>query len=99
MSTETVEKTSTKIQLKPVKMWKVVFLNDDYTPMDFVVAVLMRFYKKTEEEAEQIAGAIHNQGRGVAGIFTQEIAEQKAHDTIKVSRHNGHPLMAAAEEL
>lgn len=98
MSTAIDTKTDTKVKLKPVSMWRVVFHNDDYTPMDFVTAVLVRFYGKTMEQAEQIMLRIHVEGRGVAGVFTREIAEQKAADTVKIARLNGHPLLATAEE-
>lgn len=98
MATTTVTQTETKTKIKPVNMWRVVFLNDDYTPMDFVVAVLMRLYNKNYEEAEQITMAIHQAGKGIAGIYTKEIAEQKVADTLRVAKLNGHPLLAVAEE-
>jgi ATP-dependent Clp protease adaptor protein ClpS len=98
MTTSTATQTETKTQLKPVSMWRVVFHNDDFTPMDFVIAVLMRLYGKNFEEAEFIAQSIHRAGRGVAGVYTKEIALQKAADTIRTAQANGHPLLATAEE-
>lgn len=98
MSTSTATDTVTVTKTKTVQLWRVILLNDDYTPMDFVIQVLTQLYHKNEEEAEDITMAIHHQGRGVAGIYTQEIAMQKANDTIKVARMNGHPLTAVAEE-
>lgn len=98
VSTATDTTTDSKVKLKPVTMWRVVFHNDDYTPMDFVTAVLIRFYNKTLDEAEQIMLRIHKEGRGVAGVYIREIAEQKANDTVKIARLNGHPLLATAEE-
>lgn len=98
MATTTDTKTENKINTQSVNLWRVVFHNDDYTPMDFVTAMLMRFYGKSFEEAEQVTLAIHQSGRGVAGVYTKEIALQKANDTVKIARSNGHPLLATAEE-
>ena len=79
-------------------MWRVVMLNDDYTPFDFVIDVLTTLYHKSFEEAEAIAMSIHEKGRGVAGVYTKEIALQKSHDTIRVAKAHGHPLKTVAEE-
>jgi ATP-dependent Clp protease adaptor protein ClpS len=97
MTTSTSTETETKTSLKPVTRWRVVFHNDDFTPMDFVVAVLVRLYSKSMEDAELIAQSIHETGRGIAGVYSQEIAMQKASDTVKVAKANGHPLLATAE--
>jgi len=95
MSTALATETTTKI--KPITMWRVVFNNDDYTPMDFVIAVLVQLYGKSIAEAEEITMAIHKNGRGIAGVYTKEIAEQKAADTVRVARSHQHPLFAFAE--
>lgn len=98
MATTTETSTKTKVNLKPVSMWRVVFHNDDYTPMDFVTQVLVQMYNKSTDEAELVMLNIHKSGRGVAGVYTKEIAQQKASDTVKVARAYGHPLLATAEE-
>src|SRR5882672_1715318 len=67
-----------KPQLKPPPMYKVVLLNDDYTPMEFVVEVLESFFNMGRERATQVMLAVHTQGKGVCGIFTRDIAETKA---------------------
>lgn len=96
MSTAT--ETKTKIQIKPVNMWRVVFHNDDFTPIDFVVEVLAQLFNKDYETAMQIAQNIHDTGRGVAGVYTKEVAQQKAVDTCRIANKHGHPLKATAEE-
>lgn len=80
------------------KMFAVLLLNDDYTPMDFVVAVLKRFFAKTEEEANKIMLDVHKKGSGVAGVFTLEVAEMKVMQVNQFSRMNEHPLKSALEE-
>jgi ATP-dependent Clp protease adaptor protein ClpS len=78
--------------------YKVIFLNDDFTPVDFVIALLMSVFKHNENSATNITVQIHNEGAGVAGIYTFEIAEQKALDATLVARNNGHPLAIKVEE-
>jgi ATP-dependent Clp protease adaptor protein ClpS len=95
-STDVVEKVETK--LKPPTLWKVVFHNDDYTPMDLVIAILMKIFKHNESSAKAITLEIHNTGAGIAGLYTHEIAEQKVHDAIYLARENGAPLKITAEE-
>lgn len=100
MTTATVHETKTVNKLKEVKMWQVMLLNDDYTPFHFVAEVLTTMFNKDQATAEQIALNVHRQGSGVAGgPYTREIAEQKAHDVIFVSRSAGHPLVARPVEL
>jgi ATP-dependent Clp protease adaptor protein ClpS len=96
MSTAT--ETVTKTRFKPVNLYQVILLNDDFTPMDFVIAVLMQLYGKNEEEAYTICMNVHKNGKGVAGVYTKEIAETKAAETIRAARANGHPLKAIAQE-
>ena len=88
----------TKINIKVPSMYKVVLLNDDYTPMDFVVAVFTQIFNKSFEEAQILTLRIHETGRGVAGIFTKEIAEMKVHDTLYAAKKNEHPLRVLLEE-
>lgn len=99
MTTAAATDTKTTVKLKEVKMWRVKLLNDDYTPFDFVIEVLCQLYGKDVEAATIVATAIHNQGAGTAGVYTKEIAMQKAKDTVAISRANHHPLTALAEEM
>ncbi len=81
------------------KMFRVVLLNDDYTPMDFVVLVLKRFFGKTEEQATAVMLDVHKKGTGTAGIYTQEIAEMKVMQVNQFARLNHHPLKSSMEEV
>ncbi len=93
---ETVSKGKTKAR-RP-KLFKVILLNDDYTSMDFVVSVLETIFKKSPSEAVQIMLAVHNQGRGVCGVFTKEIAETKILLVHERARGSGFPLQCTMEE-
>ena len=79
-------------------LYAVLLLNDDYTPMDFVVEVLMRFFPMTPETATQIMLHVHTRGRGVCGIFTREVAESKMAQVNEFSRLNQHPLLCTMEK-
>jgi ATP-dependent Clp protease adaptor protein ClpS len=97
---ETIVKTRDLVVTKigePCK-YKVLLFNDDYTPVDFVIILLMSVFKHTEESAKTITMKIHNEGSGVAGVYTYEIAEQKALDATMISRNNNHPLQIKLEE-
>ncbi|MEN0059225.1 MAG: ATP-dependent Clp protease adapter ClpS [Bdellovibrio sp.] len=80
------------------KMYKVIILNDDYTPMDFVVLVLRRFFAKTEEQATKIMLDVHKKGAGVAGVYTLEIAEMKVMQVNQFAQLNQYPLKSTLEE-
>lgn len=80
------------------KMYKVIILNDDYTPMDFVVLVLRRFFGKTEEDATKIMLDVHKKGSGVAGVYSLEIAEMKVMQVNQFSQLNQFPLKSTLEE-
>jgi ATP-dependent Clp protease adaptor protein ClpS len=98
-SDTTLEKkktTSRKIQ-KP-KKYKVIVCNDDVTPMDFVISMFMVVFKHDQQYAYDLTMTVHNQGRAVAGIYSYEIAEQKAIDGINLARVNGYPLLIKVEE-
>jgi ATP-dependent Clp protease adaptor protein ClpS len=88
-----------KPQLKPPPMYKVVLLNDDYTPMEFVVEVLESFFNMGRERATQVMLAVHTQGKGVCGIFTRDIAETKAAQVNQYARDSQHPLLADTEAV
>lgn len=79
------------------KMYKVILLNDDFTPMDFVVLVLRRFFSKTEEEATAVMLDVHKKGAGIAGVFTLEMAEMKTMQVNQFARMNQHPLKCTLE--
>jgi ATP-dependent Clp protease adaptor protein ClpS len=86
-----------KQDLEPPK-YKVVFLNDDATPVDWVVRVLTDIFKHSQQTAEQITLTIHTEGSGVAGIYTYEIAEQKVIEATNASRNHGFPLQIKMEQ-
>jgi ATP-dependent Clp protease adaptor protein ClpS len=90
---------TSKPQLKRPPMYKVMLLNDDYTPMDFVVEVLEVFFSKSREQATQIMLAVHVQGKAVCGIYTRDIAETKAAQVNQYSRENQHPLLCNIEAV
>ena len=79
------------------KMFKVLLLNDDYTPMDFVVEVLKRFFHLSEEIAIQVMLQVHIQGKGVCGVFTRDIAETKVALVNEYAQMNQHPLLSSME--
>jgi len=84
--------------LKPPKQYKVVLINDDYTPMEFVVQILMTFFGMDHAKATRVMMAVHTKGRGVCGIFSHEIAETKVEQVNEFSRLNQHPLLCTMEE-
>lgn len=90
------EKIKQKVQ-EP-KRWKVVFLNDEVTPMEFVVGTLVEIFKHSQETAKDITLEIHNSGSGIAGIYSFEIAEAKAVEATQLARSNGFPLQIKMEE-
>jgi ATP-dependent Clp protease adaptor protein ClpS len=94
----TATTTVTKTNLKQVSLFQVLLHNDDYTPMNFVIEVLKQFFGKNEEDANAIMLAIHEKGLGVAGVYTKEIATQKANETMKTAKMYGHPLKASIRE-
>lgn len=86
-----------KPKLKRPPLFKVVLLNDDYTPMEFVVDVLEQFFALNREKATQIMLAVHTQGKGVCGIYPKDIAETKAMQVNQHARDSGHPLLCEVE--
>ena len=86
-----------KPKLKKPPLYRVVLLNDDYTPMEFVVQVLEQFFAMGREKATQVMLAVHTQGKGVCGIYPQDIAETKASQVNQAARDSGHPLLCEAE--
>ena len=92
-------KTQTKDKLKKPSLYKVLILNDDYTPMEFVVYLLKSFFNKSNEEATKIMLHVHQNGIGVCGIFSYEIAETKVIQVLDTSRKNNHPLQCTMEKI
>ena len=86
-----------KPKLKKPPLYKVILLNDDYTPMEFVVEVLERFFQMTREQATQIMLTVHTKGKGVCGIYTRDIAETKMTQVNQYARENQHPLLCEIE--
>jgi ATP-dependent Clp protease adaptor protein ClpS len=95
-STGVVVKARPKTR-KPA-MYKVLMLNDDYTPMEFVVHVLERFFQKSREEATRIMLHVHRRGVGVCGVYTYEVAETKVTQVMDLARQNQHPLQCTIEK-
>jgi ATP-dependent Clp protease adaptor protein ClpS len=87
-----------KIKATEPKRWKVILLNDDSTPMEFVIAVLMEIFRHTSDSARDIMLQVHETGSGVAGVYSFEIAEAKAVEATNLARTNGHPLQIKLEE-
>lgn len=85
------------VRVRPPRKWKVVLYNDDFTPMDFVVEVLMRFFGHSQERATAIMWQVHNEGKGVCGVYPKEIAETKMMQVNRHSRAHGHPLLCQIE--
>ena len=85
-------------RLKPPPLFKVLLLNDDYTPMEFVVSVLQRFFSKNREQALQIMLKVHNEGVGVCGVYPHDVAETKVQQVVVLAREHQHPLQCVMEE-
>jgi ATP-dependent Clp protease adaptor protein ClpS len=85
-------------KLQPPRMYKVVLLNDDYTPMDFVIDVLQRFFSLDTEQATRIMLKVHNEGRGACGVFPRDIAATKVEQVLAYARQHQHPLACIMEE-
>ena len=88
-----------KPKLKPPKQYKVVLVNDDYTPMEFVVHILTTFFSMDHAKATRVMMAVHTKGKGICGIFSYEIAETKVDQVNEYSKMNQHPLMCNMEEV
>lgn len=86
-----------KPELKRPSMYKVIILNDDYTPMDFVVEVLEGFFYMSSEKATQVMLQVHTEGKGVCGVFSRDVAETKVTQVNDYSQKNQHPLLCTME--
>lgn len=93
-----IEKNTQSVdKLKEPGKFKVIVCNDDYTPMEFVIALLMEIFRHNEESATDLTLKIHNTGSAVAGVYSYDIAEQKTVDATELARHNGWPLVLKIE--
>ncbi len=86
-------------RIKPPQMFRVVLLNDDFTPMEFVVHVIQEFFSKDRETATQIMLKIHLEGKGVCGIYTRDVASTKVDQVLQAARQAGHPLQCLSEPV
>jgi ATP-dependent Clp protease adaptor protein ClpS len=94
---QTQTQIRTQANLSYPKRFNVIIWNDDFTPMEFVIQLLVEVFNKTVEQSSDITLEIHNEGKAVAGVYSKEIAEQKAHEATVISRHSGHPLSISCE--
>lgn len=88
----------TKVRVSEPHKWKVIFLNDDHTPMDFVTSILVEIFKHTVDSAKHIMMQVHETGSGIAGVYNFEIAEAKAIESTNSARSAGWPLQIKMEE-
>ena len=95
--TAVLERTTQRTE--PPRMYQVVLLNDDFTPMEFVVWVLQELFNKDRETATQIMLKIHVEGRGVCGVFSRDVAHTKVEQVLQTAQHNGHPLQCVCEPV
>lgn len=94
---ESTNQGLSKPDLQEPKRYKVILLNDDYTPMEFVVEVLKHFFQKGEEEATQLMWLVHSKGKAICGVYTKEIAETKVNMVLEHACAHGHPLLCVME--
>ena len=85
-------------KLKPPPMFKVMLLNDDFTPMEFVVLVLQKFFSMTRERATQVMLKVHREGMGVCGVYSKDVAATKVDQVISYAKQHQHPLQCMMEE-
>ena len=95
--TQTGEGVATKPKIRKPSLYRVIMLNDDFTPMDFVVSLLQSLFDKTAQEATEIMLQIHRSGVGVCGVYTFEVAETKASQAVEAARRSQHPLRCEVE--
>ncbi len=94
----TRQSATNKPRIKKPPMYQVMLINDDFTPMDFVVDILRQYFQKQETEATRIMLAVHHEGRGICGTYAFEIAESKMYMVRQTSRKYGHPLKCIMEK-
>ncbi len=89
--------TKSKVKVDKPKLYKVILLNDDYTPMEYVVKLLKMVFSKNEDQAVNIMLMVHKKGSGICGIYTKDIAETKVHTVQKMAKNDQHPLKCIME--
>ncbi|HYW58662.1 MAG TPA: ATP-dependent Clp protease adapter ClpS [Polaromonas sp.] len=94
-----MERRPKRAKTVPPQMYQVALLNDDYTPMEFVVVVIQEFFGKDRETATQIMLKIHLDGKGVCGVFSKDVASTKVDQVTEAARKNGHPLQCVCEPI
>ena len=99
MDTQLEDQTTEDLDIKNPSRYQVILFNDEKTPMEFVIELLKNIFNHSQESADAITTSVHNEGKGVAGIFYYEVAEQKVHESTLVSRTAGYPLKLDIEEL
>ena len=87
-----------KMKVMPPSLYKVILSNDDFTPMEFVIVVLQKFFAMNREQATQVMLKVHKEGRGICGVFPKDIAATKVDQVISFARKNQHPLQCGMEE-
>ena len=92
-------KVETKNKLQKPSLYKVLLINDDYTPMEFVVFVLQTVFGHTHQKSTEIMMTVHTKGKGVCGIFSKEIAEMMSYEVNTMAKDHGHPLLSEIEPL
>jgi ATP-dependent Clp protease adaptor protein ClpS len=90
--------TRTETKTKKPSMYKVLLLNDDYTPMEFVIHILQRYFRMTVEQATEVMLHVHQKGVGVCGVFTYEVAETKVNQVMAFAQQHEHPLQCTLEK-
>ncbi|MCX7191539.1 MAG: ATP-dependent Clp protease adapter ClpS [Candidatus Methylopumilus sp.] len=98
-ATEDIKHSKKKAKTKLPSMYKVIILNDDFTPMEFVVNTIQRFFNKSVDEATRIMLKIHTEGLGVCGIFPVDIAETKMNQVLNFAKEHQHPLQCIIERI
>lgn len=86
-------------KVEPPPLYRVILLNDDFTPMEFVVMVIQEFFHKDQDTATRIMLQVHMEGKGVCGVFTYDVAATKVAQVVEISRKSGHPLQCMMEEV
>ena len=96
---EQLKTKPSKIKPKLPSLYKVIILNDDYTPMEFVIFIIQKVFKKTHDDATRLMLKIHTEGMGVCGMFPLEIAEMKMNQVINLAKEDQHPLQCIIEKI
>lgn len=96
--TDGVELAKSPVRVKPPAMYKVLLLNDDFTPMEFVVIVLQQFFSLDREQANRVMLKVHTEGKGVCGVYPKDVAATKVAQVMDFSRQHQHPLQCVMEE-